>query len=88
MEHQLLVNPRMIRRRRSRSSGAGFTLVELAAVVAIIGILAVLAVTSYRKYITHSKITEAQSVISAIRIAQEDYRSETGRYANVSDSTY
>ena len=88
MERQLLHSTRMTRRRRSRSSSAGFTLVELGAVVVIIGILAVIAVTSYRKYITHSKITEAQTVISSIRIAQEDYRSETGKYANVSDSTY
>ena len=51
--------------------------------MAIVGILAVLAVTSYRKYIVHSKITEAQAMISAIRIAQEDHRSEAGAYADI-----
>lgn len=67
---------------RSKRQG-GFTLVELSAVVAIIGILAVLAVVSYRKYTLHAKITEAQNVISAIRIAQEDFRAERGSYADL-----
>jgi type IV pilus assembly protein PilA len=61
----------------------GFTLVELSIVVAIVGVLAVIAVVGYRKYILHSKISEAQQIISAIRIAQEDYRAEKGTYANI-----
>jgi type IV pilus assembly protein PilA len=65
--------------RRSR----GFTLIELSIVVAIVGVLAVIAVVGYRKYVLHSKISEAHAVISAIRIAQEDYRAEKGTYANL-----
>ena len=71
------------RRARRAKRSAGFTLVELGAVVAIVGILAVVAVLSYRKYLLHSKITEAQNGLSAIKIAQEDYRAERGRYANL-----
>lgn len=72
----LMVSVKRTRRKPSR----GFTLVELGAVVAIIGILSVLALVSYRKYMLHSKITEAKSVIGAIKIAQEDYRAERGSY--------
>ncbi len=61
----------------------GFTLVELAVVVTIIGVLAVLATVGYRKLTRSAKVTEAQNVISAIRIAQEDYRAEKGSYANI-----
>ena len=65
----------------------GFTLVELAIVVTIVGILAVIGVMGYRRYILNSKITEAQNVISGIKIAQEDNRAERGIYANLGDST-
>lgn len=67
------------RRRRAR----GFTLVELAVVVVIVGVLAVIAVVGYRKMILSAKLTEARNVISAIKIAQEDYKAERGIYANL-----
>ena len=73
-------------RRREKKWARGFTLVELGAVVAIIGILSVLAIVGYRRYILSAKVTEAQSTINAIRIAQEDYRTERGIYANVGDA--
>lgn len=85
MEHCMLrgeaVHRRSIRARARRA--CGFTLVELAVVVTIVGVLATIAVVGYRRYILHSKITEAQEVISAIKIAQEDHRAERGAYANI-----
>ncbi|MBX3219985.1 MAG: prepilin-type N-terminal cleavage/methylation domain-containing protein [Labilithrix sp.] len=73
----------MQRTARRRRSGLGFTLVELAIVVAIVGVLAVIAIVGYRKYILNSKMTEAQNVVSAIKIAQEDHRAERGTYADI-----
>jgi len=81
-----LVNLRALRSRRRQRRG--FTLVELAIVVVIVGVLAVVAVVGYRRYVQHAKISEAQTVISAIRIAQEDTRAERGSYVNVGASTY
>lgn len=71
------------RRKSARHASQGFTLVELAVVVTIVGVLAVIAVVGYRKYILNSKIAEAQNVIGAIKIAQEDHRAERGIYANL-----
>ncbi len=71
------------RRARMRTRLRGFTLVELSVVVVIVGVLSVLAVVGYRRLILSSKLTEAQNVISAIRIAQEDYKAETGGYADL-----
>jgi type IV pilus assembly protein PilA len=71
---------RMIRRARQRA----FTLIELAIVVTIVGVLAVIAVVGYRKITLSAKVSEAQNMISAIRIAQEDYKVERGIYADLS----
>jgi type IV pilus assembly protein PilA len=60
-----------------------FTLVELAIVVAIVGVLAVIAVVGYRKITLSAKVSEAQNMISAIRIAQEDYKVERGTYLDI-----
>lgn len=87
MARGLLFSHAMVGRKTRRAKRAsGFTLVELGAVVAIIGILAVIAIAGYRKYILHSKITEAQNGISAIKIAQEDFRAERGVYADLGAS--
>lgn len=71
------------RRKYSRSMRSGFTLVELAIVVTIVGVLSVIAVVGYRKLTLQAKISEAQNMISSIRIAQENYRTERGVFANV-----
>lgn len=82
MERRVLGTP-VVRKKRSR----GFTLVELAVVVTIVAVLAVIALVGYRKYMLNSHITEAQSVISAIKIAQEDHKSEKGTYQDVSGTS-
>src|SRR4051812_44312283 len=70
-------------RMAARSHSRAFTLVEMMIVVAIVGVLAVIAVVSYRKLTLNAKISEAQNMISAIRIAEEDYKVERGTYADV-----
>jgi type IV pilus assembly protein PilE len=59
----------------------GFTLLELMIVVAVVGILAAIAVPSYREYITRSKITEATSQLSDLRIKMEQYFMDNRRYS-------
>lgn len=68
---------------RSRARNRAFTLVEMMIVVAIVGVLAVIAVVSYRKLTLSAKVSEAQNMISAIRIAQESYKVERGTYADL-----
>src|SRR5438874_1054480 len=70
---------RVIRSRAARD----FTLVELAILVVIVGLLAVIDVVGYRKLILNGKTTEAQNVIGAIKIAQQDFFAERGSYADI-----
>lgn len=70
--------------RKVISESRGFTLVELGVVVAIVGILAVIAIVGYRKMILNSKLTEAKTMINAIRLAEEDFKAESGQYLDIS----
>lgn len=79
---------RVLSERARRAARRGFTLVELAIVVAIVGVLAVIAVVGYRKLTLSAKVTEAKNMLSAIRIAQEDYKLERGFYANIGDTNH
>jgi type IV pilus assembly protein PilA len=70
--------------RSTRRPSRGFTLIEMMIVVVIVGVLATMAVTGYRKMVAESHSTEAVEVINSIRVAQEMWHAETGRYDDVS----
>jgi type IV pilus assembly protein PilA len=61
---------------RTRRASAGFTLIELMIVVAIMGVLATLATYGVRKYLLEAKRSEAVSMLTQIRSAEEAYRDE------------
>jgi type IV pilus assembly protein PilA len=80
-----------MRRLSLRASARGITLIELMIIVTIVGILAALGLVGYRRYILASKTTEANYMISAIRVAEEAHYSDQLSYLNVSqtiDATY
>lgn len=64
----------------------GFTLVELMIVVAIVAILAAIAVPSYNDYITRSKLQEAQTSLSALRVNMEQYYQDNRIYTTAAGS--
>ena len=61
---------------------AGFTLIELMMVIVVIAILAAIALPSYQQYIKRSKITEATSNLSTMRLQMEKYYADNRKYDN------
>ena len=59
----------------------GFTLIELMIAVAIIAILAAIAIPSYSDYVRRSRITEAMSALSGMRVKMEQYFQDNRTYA-------
>ena len=59
----------------------GFTLIELMIVVAIIGILAAIAIPAYSNYIGRAQVTEAISLLGAIKTAAAEYCGEAGNFS-------
>lgn len=69
------------KRSRSGRSQHGFSLVELMTVVLITGILAAIAIPTFSGYVFKSRTSEAVHFLGVIKLKQEAYRSEFGRYA-------
>jgi type IV pilus assembly protein PilE len=59
----------------------GFTLIEVMIVVAIVGVLAAIALPNYSDYVKRSKITEATSALSDLRVRYEQYFLDNRTYA-------
>lgn len=68
-------------RRKRRDVASGFTLIELMTVVMITAVLATIAIPIFQGYIMKARTTEATEFIGVIKLRQEAYRSEFGRYA-------
>lgn len=58
----------------------GFTLIEILVAVAIIGVLVGLAIVTFAKQTRKSRGAEAQAMMAALRVAQEQYHLENGTY--------
>ena len=65
----------MVSRRRG-----GFTLLELMVVIAIVGILAMVAFSKYRGFKYRAVRSEAYHNLDAIRMCEESYAAEHGRF--------
>jgi type IV pilus assembly protein PilE len=66
----------------------GFTLTELIIVIAIIGILAAIAIPAYIGQQKRAARTEAYSNLENLRLLEEQYFAENGRYAPNPDATW
>ena len=68
---------------QSRTSQAGFSLVELMVVVAIIGVLAAVAVPNVTKYIAKARQSEAKTNLSSIYTSEKAFYAEYNAYHNM-----
>lgn len=59
----------------------GFTLIELMIVVAIVAILATVAIPAYTEYVLRSKLTEAHTELSSMRVKMEQFFQDTRDYS-------
>jgi prepilin-type N-terminal cleavage/methylation domain-containing protein len=65
----------------------GFTLLELMIVVAVIGILATVVIAGFGKTTRKaSALTEVQAVFAELRIREEQYQLENGRFISTSET--
>lgn len=65
----------------------GFTLIEMMVVTAIIAILASIALPAYDDYIVRSKLPEATSGLSGLRVKLEQYFDNNRTYVNFDCAT-
>lgn len=73
-------SPRHHLSRRVRPQRAAFTLIELMIVVTITGVLAAIAGPTFTGYIQKSRTSEAVTFLGVIKLRQESFRAEFGRY--------
>lgn len=64
----------------------GFTLIELMIVVAVVAILAGIAVPSYSDYALRSKVTDATTQLSALRMRMEQWYGDNRSYEGACDA--
>ena len=64
----------------TRTSQAGFSLVELMVVVAIIGVLASIAVPQVNKYIAKARQSEAKTILSSLYTSEKAFYAEYTSY--------
>ena len=64
----------------ARRGACGYTLLEIMITVAIVAIIAAIALPSYNDYVTRSKIAEATSSLSDMRIRLEQYFADNRQY--------
>ena len=64
----------------------GFTLIEVLLVVLVVGVLASLAMPQYTKVVEKAKMSEAKTVLSAIRTAEGVYFMEFDEYTSDMDN--
>ena len=66
---------------RMRVLNDGFTMIEVMIVVAIVAVLAAIAIPNYSDYVKRSKIVEATSALSDLRVRYEQYFLDNRTYA-------
>lgn len=65
---------------KRRSSGRGFTLLELLVVILIIGLLTGIVAPRFLGQVSKSEVTAARAQLDALDKALQGYRMDTGRY--------
>lgn len=63
----------------------GVTLIELMIVLLVLAIIASIAVPSYRRYMVRANRTEATAALLQLRISQEKFFLQNGRYATAAE---
>jgi type IV pilus assembly protein PilE len=64
----------------ARHGARGFTLLEIVITVAVVAIVAAIALPNYADYVTRSKIVEATSSLSDMRVRLEQYFADNRKY--------